>query len=396
MISTEHHKHPKLTRPALGKFGRNEWAFVGTRCEQIQALSRYLIDALQSTVSCAYVDARHAAADQSATPPGMLGFGAVSEYTDLIHAHQIQARSSWNPFQFRQLFYHADLILVNGNHHVASRQVVIIDETKADSLKRRIHQLTNVRLFIQKDPNVPVFDFLKDAIPDWQKIPLLPMEDLPGLLQFFEQALQSNKPVLNGLVLAGGKSSRMGQDKGALQWHGMPQRNYMAQLLKPFCDEVFISVRAEQESELGTAFPLLTDTFLELGPMGAIMSAFRKYPDHAWLVVACDLPLLDQATLEVLTQARQPMRHATAFLSPQNQMPEPLVAIWEPKSYAQLLSFLAQGYSCPRKVLMNTDCSFVEAPQPAALTNVNTPEEFEKVKVQLQELQQGLDRQEPK
>jgi molybdopterin-guanine dinucleotide biosynthesis protein A len=71
---------------------------------------------------------------------------------------------------------------------------------------------------------------------------------------------------------------------------------------------------------------------------------------------------------------------ATAFNSPDNEFPEPLITIWEPKSYSILLSFLAQGYSCPRKVLINSDVNLLQAPNPEALTNVNTPEDLEKVK----------------
>lgn len=60
-------------------------------------------------------------------------------------------------------------------------------------------------------------------------------------------------------------------------------------------------------------------------------------------------------------------------------MPEPLIAIWEPKSYAVLLAFLAQGFSCPRKVLLHSDTLILPAPYPVALTNVNTPEEAERL-----------------
>jgi len=61
-----------------------------------------------------------------------------------------------------------------------------------------------------------------------------------------------------------------------------------------------------------------------------------------------------------------------------------LITIWEPKSYPALLSFLAQGYSCPRKVLINSEINLLKAPDPEALTNVNTPEELERVKRILQ------------
>ncbi len=185
-------------------------------------------------------------------------------------------------------------------------------------------------------------------------------------------------PLVNGLVLAGGRSVRMGRDKGQMDWHGKPQREYLADLLHTCCAEVFISCRPDQALE--SAYPLLPDTFTDLGPFGAILSAFRHQPDRAWLVTASDLPLLDAATLEFLLANRQPRRVATAFQSPQDQLPEPLIAVWEPKSYALLLAFLAQGYSCPRKVLLQTDVLLLSAPDPAALTNVNTPEEADKIR----------------
>ena len=132
---------------------------------------------------------------------------------------------------------------------------------------------------------------------------------------------------------------------------------------------------------LGSSYPALPDTFEGLGPFGAILSAFREYPDVAWVVIACDLPLLDAPTLQQLAQERKTSKIATAFISPNDSMPEPLIAIWEPKSYAVLLQFLAQGYSCPRKVLLNSEVHLIEPAQPQALTNVNSLEESEKVRV---------------
>ncbi|HVV54886.1 MAG TPA: hypothetical protein VHC47_06160, partial [Mucilaginibacter sp.] len=109
-------------------------------------------------------------------------------------------------------------------------------------------------------------------------------------------------------------------------------------------------------------------------------SAFRGHPDNAWLVVACDLPLLDVKTIRFLVGQRDVSKIATAFNSPYDTFPEPLITIWEPKSYPVLLSFLSQGYSCPRKALINSDVRLLDAPNTDALTNVNTPEELEKVK----------------
>lgn len=194
---------------------------------------------------------------------------------------------------------------------------------------------------------------------------------------------ESNIPAINGLVLAGGKSKRMGSDKGIMEWHGKEQRYYIADLLKNFCEEVFISCRADQEKEIDTNYKTLSDTFLNLGPYGGILSALHSDRNKAWLVVACDLPLLDEYTIKYLIEKRDPQSIATTFESPYDGLPEPLITIWEPQSYPVLLEFLGRGYTCPRKVLINSDKAILKPPHPEALMNVNTPEDAEKAKKEL-------------
>jgi molybdopterin-guanine dinucleotide biosynthesis protein A len=186
---------------------------------------------------------------------------------------------------------------------------------------------------------------------------------------------------INGLVLAGGKSLRMGIDKSTMLWHGVEQRYYVADMLSALCDEVYISCRPEQEQEI-TNYPTIPDSYEGLGPYGAILSAFKAYPNKTWLVVACDLPLLDIETLQYLIDNRDTSKMATTFESPYDGLPEPLITIWEPKSYEILLSYIPEGYKCPRKALRNNldDVKIIKAINPDALMNTNTPEDAEKVK----------------
>ncbi|MFD2999536.1 NTP transferase domain-containing protein [Pontibacter toksunensis] len=384
MTSKGHKKHSVISRPAYGNFARNEWAIVGTPCGAIKTLADVVTKALSPEHKCAYVDASHAHADAAEVLPGRLAVGAVAEYTDQISYHQLELNKELNPFQFRQFFSDMDVVLVNGNHEQAKAQVVVIDESKKVSLQKRVAQLTNVQLLLMADNANEVFDFLQQAIPEWQELPLYRLSDTEKIVAFFQGQMQQARPLLNGLVLAGGKSVRMGQDKGAMLWHGKEQRYFVADLLKEFCSEVFISCRPEQQDEFDSNYKTVADTFTGLGPYGAILSAFREQPDAAWLVVACDLPLLDQHTLQQLIDNRKVAAVATTYESPHDGFPEPLITIWEPKSYPLLLSFLAQGYTCPRKVLRNSDINMLKPINPDALLNVNTPEESEKVKQMMQ------------
>lgn len=180
-----------------------------------------------------------------------------------------------------------------------------------------------------------------------------------------------------GLVLAGGMSTRMGQDKSLMQWHGKEQHYYMADMLLQFCSEVFISCREGQD--IDSKYKTIKDSVDGKGPIVGILSAMEQHPDAAWLVVACDLPLIDEATLQHLATNRDVTKVATTYKSPYDGLPEPLITIWEPKAKAVLEEFRAKGYNCPRKALINSDSEVITPLNEDALINTNTPEDAERV-----------------
>jgi molybdenum cofactor guanylyltransferase len=180
-----------------------------------------------------------------------------------------------------------------------------------------------------------------------------------------------------GLVLAGGRSTRMQRDKAALTYHDRTQLEWAMSLLQPHVERVFVSVRPDQTNDpVRARFEQIVDIEKDLGPIAGIMAAQAKFPNAAWLVVACDLPFLDVGTLTELIRARQPKRLATAYRSSHDGLPEPLCAIYEPGSREPLLAHLATGKICPRKFLINSDVEVIDQPNPQALDNVNTPDEY--------------------
>lgn len=177
-----------------------------------------------------------------------------------------------------------------------------------------------------------------------------------------------------GLILSGGKSRRMGTDKGALQYHnGMAHREYLAQLIDPFCIQTFISCRSEQN--IRSAFGLIVDGQKDIGPLAGIVSAFEAYPDSAWLTIACDYPFLDAATIDTLVASRNMDKMATCFFNKERDCPEPLLTIWEPAIFSVLQKNIAERNLSPLKILKSTDIQLVPIPDPNKLINVNDPDQ---------------------
>jgi molybdopterin-guanine dinucleotide biosynthesis protein A len=181
---------------------------------------------------------------------------------------------------------------------------------------------------------------------------------------------------LYGLVLAGGRSTRMSTDKAALAYHGRTQLDWAMRLITPFVQRAFVSVRADQQDDpVRAAYEQIVDSREDAGPVAGILAAQERFPQVAWLVVACDLPFLDQATLTHLIAARAQQRHATAYRSSHDGLPEPLCAIWEPGSHEAILAYVEGGKVCPRKFLIRHDALLLDPVVPGALDNINTPEE---------------------
>lgn len=362
MTSNTHKKHAFVQKPAGGKFHRNEVAILGAPCGIIHQLIADIQPSL-THLKLGYVDADHQASELEG------GFRKV--YTDKISHHQMSFHTDDLTYQYRQLFNDTDGVVVNGNHFKAQTQIVIVNEKKRDSLQRKLDRLTDVKAILLDEGIDQPFDFLLDHLGEKQ-VPVYRIDDLKSISDLVDNVLNKIPPI-NGLVLAGGKSTRMGHDKGAITYYDKPQREYMAELLSKSCQETYLSVH----SEIDSVFPQIADSFLELGPFGGILSAFRKDPNSAWLAVACDVPFVDENTLKLLISERDPSKLATCFHNPATDFPEPLITLWEPRAYPVLLHFLTLGYSCPRKVLINSEVKEIEVPNEQVLLNVNTPEEKE-------------------
>jgi molybdopterin-guanine dinucleotide biosynthesis protein A len=187
-------------------------------------------------------------------------------------------------------------------------------------------------------------------------------------------------PVLYGLVLSGGASTRMGKDKALLDRHGGPQLQATFNLLSPHVQCCFVSLRRDQRTEpVRAALPGIVDQAEGAGPAAGLLAAHAAYPEAAWLVLACDLPLLQASTLEALIHARDGQRAAIAYRSPVDGLPEPLCALWEPTALARLSHQAQAGRYGLRDALRSVDTLLLPAPGGDELENINTPQEWQRL-----------------
>jgi molybdopterin-guanine dinucleotide biosynthesis protein A/nucleoside-triphosphatase THEP1 len=193
---------------------------------------------------------------------------------------------------------------------------------------------------------------------------------------FFLNSCTSLAPLI-GVVLCGGKSSRMGTDKAFIRYHTQPQVYHTACLLQQACDDVLISCNTEQAALLESGYRHVTDQpgYIDAGPMSGILSSWSTCSDQAILVAGCDYPYLTSADVHHLIESREPGYQAVCFRNAEG-FAEPLLAVYEPDAYPKLLQYFASGQNSLRHFLGTLQVKFLTPASYHTLTSIDSPEMF--------------------
>lgn len=162
---------------------------------------------------------------------------------------------------------------------------------------------------------------------------------------------------LNGLVLCGGQSVRMGRDKALIVYHQQEQYAHVAEMLKPICNEVFVSCNAKQKNTISKNYQTIEDsaTFAQAGPMTGVLSAFERYPNVGLLVVGCDYPFLTKHDIQTLMDARESPFDIVCYQHPESKLDEPLIAIYEKQCAPLLVNYYRQGNTSLRHFIQQVN-----------------------------------------
>jgi len=366
-MTKKHSKHTNLVRRDNDNYAPNEIAILGAKCDIISDIVSKVSKNL-SNYKLVYFDASHAKD---------VAKNRLSEYV-FHHEGNLQITTSGtiNKYQQRLDFAQFDYVFINGNHYQGAKQILILDEAKEASVLKRLDQLDNIQFIIKLNSETELFDFLVEKYPNIKNKRCYSLNDIDAISNHINDLIQEKIAPVKGLVLVGGKSTRMGSDKSELNYFGKPQKEVAKELLEEHNLETFYSVqKSDNDYEI-------SDKFLNIGPFGGICSAFQKDPNSAWFVLATDVPFVNNEIIQLVLKHRNPSKVATAIKGKNKDFVEPLITIYEPKAYPILLQYLAQGYSCPRKMLINSDVEILEI-EDDFIRNINTPEEFRAAKEEI-------------
>jgi molybdenum cofactor guanylyltransferase len=175
---------------------------------------------------------------------------------------------------------------------------------------------------------------------------------------------------INGLILAGGKSVRMGHDKGLINYHGKPQREFLFELISTVCDQVYTSCKPA--CDIPSYLNPLPDQLDIESPLNGIISALRTNGSVAWLTAPVDMPFITQSTLTFLLDNRDEKKLATCFFDSDGKDPEPLLTLWEPQAYPLLEKHYQSGHKGVKPFLLQHDIHLLKVPDPQIHQNVNS------------------------
>ncbi len=145
-----------------------------------------------------------------------------------------------------------------------------------------------------------------------------------------------------GVILCGGNSYRMGNDKGLLLSNEKTWAQSAQEKLALLPLPTVVSINPKQESEYKSIFSaeqLVTDDQLSLaGPLLGVLSVHKRFATEDLMILACDLPLINQEVLETLREAYKNNGDYEAYVYKFNNQTEPLCGIYTHKGLAKILA----------------------------------------------------------
>ncbi|NPA67337.1 MAG: molybdenum cofactor guanylyltransferase [Chlorobi bacterium] len=138
----------------------------------------------------------------------------------------------------------------------------------------------------------------------------------------------ANKTKYTGIILAGGRSSRMGKDKALLKINGKTFIEILCETLTPFCTEIIIS--SDKERTKAKNCRSVPDKIKNTGPAGGLYSSLSKSGNEKNIVVSVDTPFVSADLINFMTASDK--KHLYALIVSENSRMHPTTGIYSKKA----------------------------------------------------------------
>ncbi len=182
---------------------------------------------------------------------------------------------------------------------------------------------------------------------------------------------------MEAYILAGGKSSRMGEDKGLKLLNGKPMIQYVIETISPYFSGIKINTGNTKYADLG--YELIPDSIPEKGPMGGIYTALKNSSDSEVFIISCDMPFITPAVVNYLLD--QP-RNNNAIVASYNHEIQPLFGIYNQKIFPLIEEKINKNQLKMMDFLQEIQAEIVEMNEiekNLVFLNINTIEEFKNI-----------------
>lgn len=202
---------------------------------------------------------------------------------------------------------------------------------------------------------------------------------------------------ISGFVLAGGQSSRMGEDKAQIEIQGRPLAARSLALLKPLCEKICLLGPRSRYGPLELGVEIIEDAVEPCGPLGGILTGLQNASHDYALFLACDLPLMSERFLHFLIGAALTEKPSVVVPVDRSGEYEPLCALYSRQCLPAIEASLARQqykvslfYEAVGKLrVIGTGEIRHFSPDFKIFTNVNTPEQLTAVKQALETSSSG-------
>lgn len=182
---------------------------------------------------------------------------------------------------------------------------------------------------------------------------------------------------LTGILLAGGKSSRMGREKGLVEFRGKPLISYGIDLLSTYTDQILISSANPDYLQFG--FDMVPDEMTGRGPAAGLAASLNRTRTDWNLVLACDLPFMEPELIDQLLSVRGTYH---AVIPIHQDTIEPLCGLYHKDLAMQFSTAVAEGKLALHKILPFCKVHYLETDQlllkyPNLFANFNSLKEME-------------------